>query len=147
VAAFSAVTGTLLASAHFGNWPSSGAVITALRPVLASADGPVLMPDAGNVPEYYLPSETARNPLYLWYFGYRSPETGKYLTAGPAYADAIRNRYFSVIVLFFSKTDGITADIARYGGYRVVARPAYEESGRQARAVIWVRDDAARGAA
>jgi hypothetical protein len=142
VAAAGAVSGYLLAGTHFANWPSSSRVMSALRPVLSDAHGPVLMPDAGNVAEYYLPAQTSQNALYLWYFGYTDPATGHRLTGVPAYRDAIRHRYFSVIVLYFRATDGIAADIARYGGYRVAAEPPYAVSGITGHATIWIREGA-----
>jgi Dolichyl-phosphate-mannose-protein mannosyltransferase len=61
-------------------------------------------------------------------YSYTDPQTGKTLLNGPAFADAIRRRAFTLIVLNFAGILGdnrandldVVSDIAHYGGYHVV---------------------------
>lgn len=147
-AAVAAVSGVLLSATHFSSWPASSSFVTAMRPVLAGARGPVLAADNGNVLEYYLPGDITRVIFYgPWFFRYHDPGTGRYLTGLPAYADAIRHRFFSVIALSFSDSQAtdvrVSADIARYGGYRLVSVLPYRAAGAPSAYRIWVLDGGA----
>ena len=61
-------------------------------------------------------------------YSYTDPQTGKTLLNGPALADAIRRRAFTLIVLNFAGIFGdnrtndldVVSDIAHYGGYHIV---------------------------
>ena len=147
--AATAVGGVILSSTHFSSWPASSGFVAAARPVLASARGPVLAADAGNMLEYYLPAQS-RHVVYYgpWFFRYQDPKSGKYLVNLPAYADAIQHRFFSVIALSFSDSEAtdvkISADIKRYGGYRLTAVIPYRAAGVQSAFRIWVRDGGAQ---
>ena len=61
-------------------------------------------------------------------YSYTDPETGITLLNGPAFADAIRRRALTLIILNFAGTNGdnrtndleVVRDIALYGGYHIV---------------------------
>jgi hypothetical protein len=75
-------------------------------------------------------------------FGYTDPATGQYLQDAPAYADAIRHRYFAVIALAFGDTDPtdqvIVHDISRYGGYRLAAVIPYADASGPRAYKVWI---------
>jgi hypothetical protein len=141
------VSGVVYATAHFTAWPnvSSSGYISALRPWVAGERGPVLIDDA-QIPEFYLQLfSNADQITNSSYFAYTDPSTGRRLTSPPAaYADAIRNRYFSVISLVYGNSPtvydpGIMADIRTYGGYRLVSSIPYRTSSDSGHFLIWVR--------
>ena len=140
----SALLGTLLATAHFAAWPSSAGFIADLEPIMPGS-GPVLAADNRNVIEYYLPRQS-RNDIFYgpWYFRYKDPRTHRYLLGAPAFADAIKHRFFRVIALAFSdpqSTDPrLQADIDKYGGYRLTAVLPYRAAGLSSAYRIWVRE-------
>lgn len=109
------------ADALYQVWPRSTEVISYLRSAVHSHPGNYLAEDY-DVEAYYLRNEV---PQQRWsstyYFSY--PGEG----SGPAaYRAAITKHYFALIVLDFGDTAAmdrqITADIARAGGYYVLAR-------------------------
>jgi hypothetical protein len=131
------------AASHFG-WPDNSRVIPKMRAVLATTRGPVLADDRGNILDYYLPSETAhRQILGTFFYAYNDPATGTHLTGSPAYAAAIRARYFSVIMLEFWDTaqtdDDILRDLEVNVGYQLVATIPYRATGQHGDVLIWVR--------
>ncbi len=124
VVAAAAAAGYLVAAGQFGSWPNAR-VMTAAISSLSRPGGRYLAEDYG-VPAYYL-RRVVRWQQWsnTFNFGYTDPVTGRYLQNGPAYADAIRAQYFTVIVLAFGDTEAtdrvITADLRRYGGYRLTS--------------------------
>jgi hypothetical protein len=145
-AAASILVGALLAQTHYASWPNTTTVIGRLRTILPDHRGNVLSSDNGNVIEYYLEDELDGTPFYgTSFFHYQDPNTGQSLINRPAYADAIRHRYFSVIVLSFSDTqatdEAIERDISTYGGYTLVATLPYTVSGSASAFRIWVSED------
>jgi hypothetical protein len=109
------------ADALYRVWPRSTEVVGALRSAVHSHPGNYLAEDY-DVEAYYLRNEV---PQQRWsstyYFSY--PGEGP----GPAaYRAAITKHYFALIVLDFGDTAAmdreITADMARAGGYYVLAR-------------------------
>jgi hypothetical protein len=139
------VVGILLAGAHFTNWPNSTKFTVAMRSVLAHVRGPVLASDNGNVIEYYLPSESSREYFYgTGYFRYQDPRTRDYLVDAPAYAEAIKRRFFDVISLNFDDSAPaevqIAADIKKYGGYRLVNTLPYRLGRMDTAFRIWVKE-------
>jgi hypothetical protein len=94
------------------------------------------------VTAYYLgPSVQWAQWANTWTFSYTDPATGKQLQNGPAYADAIRHRYFTVIVLNFGDTYAedqiITTDINRFGGYRLTTVIPYRTDAGSSAYRIW----------
>ena len=140
-----ALPSVFLAVSHFG-WPDTSQAMPVMRAVLASTLGPVLADDRGNILDYYLPTETAhRQVLGTFFFAYNDPATGAHLTGSPAYAAAIHERYFSVIILEFwdtAQTDGaILHDLETSAGYQPVATIPYRATGQHGNILIWVRRD------
>jgi hypothetical protein len=140
----SAVFGGLLSATHFSTWPDSDGFIKAVAPALSIGRGPVLAADNGNVIEYYLPRQSESAVFYgPWFFRYQDPRSGRRLIDAPAYADAIRHKYFRVVALSFSDSQAvdleISADIKRYGGYRLAATLPYQVANVRSAYRIWVR--------
>jgi hypothetical protein len=73
---------------------------------------------------------------------YQDPQTKQYLYNEAAYADAIKNRFFSVIVLDHQDTDGtdgtIEADINKYRDYRLAATIPFTTSNGPGDYLFWV---------
>jgi 4-amino-4-deoxy-L-arabinose transferase-like glycosyltransferase len=133
------------ARSHYG-WPNTSQLIPQMRAVLASTHGPVLADDRGNILDYYLPAETANRQVSgTFFFAYYDPVTGAHLSGAPAYAAAIHDSYFSVIMLEFWDTaqtdDLILRDLETSGGYRLIATVPYSATGQHGNAMIWVRED------
>jgi uncharacterized membrane protein len=109
------------AHALFRVWPNSADVISVLRSAVRSHPGNYLAEDY-DVEAYYLRSQV---PWWRWsstyYFSYPGKGTG-----GSAYAAAISDHYFSLIILDFGDTSAtdreLTSDMARAGGYHVLAK-------------------------
>jgi hypothetical protein len=138
------ILGAMLAQTHFNSWPNSTSFIGRLQTILPDHRGNILAADNGNVIEFYLEDEIDGLPFYgPWFFRYQDPSTGKYFIDLPAYADAIRHRYFSVIALSFNDSratdEVIERDIRIYGGYTLVATLPYQDSGSVSAYRIWVR--------
>jgi dolichyl-phosphate-mannose-protein mannosyltransferase len=102
-------------------WPNSASAVSVLRSAVRAHPGNYLAEDY-DVEAYYL---RAVVPWQRWsdtyYFGYQGTLAG---TA--SYRAAIRNHYFSLVILDFGDTAAtdrqINADIRRAGGYYVLAR-------------------------
>ena len=131
------------AASKYG-WPNTTNVIPAMKQVISSTNGPILADDRGNVLNYYLNSILEGREIYdTSFFAYNDPVSGRHLTQTPAFAAALRKRYFSIIFLEFwdsvPQDDVVQADINRYGGYKLVAAIPYPATGSHGRAMIWVR--------
>ena len=145
VVALAMVSGVLLATDHFvAGWPDVAVYTVDLRPWVESARGQILM-DEPTVEEYYSPA------LVRWQhvdnnvsFAYTDPVTKKHFSQSTAaYADAIRNQYFSLIALTYGDPANvydpvIVRDIERYGGYKLVLDLPYRASNRGA-FMVWAR--------
>ena len=75
-------------------------------------------------------------------FDYPDPKTKKQLSHAGAYAAAIRDRYFNVIVLDFQDTYGtdqaIEQDIKKYRDYRLVAAIPFTTSAGPGSYLFWI---------
>jgi hypothetical protein len=136
--------GASLAQTHFLSWPKTTEFTARLGTLLPAHKGNVLAADNGNVIEYYLPDELQGMIFYgPWFLHYQDPSSGKFLAGRPAYADAIKHGYFSVIALSFGDSratdQAITRDIHTYGGYQLIATVPYHVAGRASAFRIWVR--------
>jgi 4-amino-4-deoxy-L-arabinose transferase-like glycosyltransferase len=134
------------AASHYG-WPNTTPVIPVIKSVLASSHGPVLADDRGNVLDYYLPALLrSRTMAGTFFFSFNDPTSGRHLTKKPAYAAAIRHRYFSVVYLeFWDSTvpdQWVRSDIEKYGGYTLVKKIPYAATGQHGEAMIWIRKGA-----
>jgi hypothetical protein len=120
-----------------------------LRPLVREYPGNYLVEDY-DVFGYYLRNQVPWQAWSnTWYFAYggttaRVTAVGTQDVTGlSAYDGAVKGRYFSLIVLNFGDTpaidDRITADIARYGGYRVVAVLPYTDEFGPGQDTVWAR--------
>jgi 4-amino-4-deoxy-L-arabinose transferase-like glycosyltransferase len=140
-AVLAGTVGVLIADAQYQGWPDSRGLTAALQR-LGTPGGRYLIEDS-NVPAYYLMRSV---PWTRWsntfYFGYTDPATGRYLQNTPAYADAIRHRYFAVIALAFGDTyptdQVIVHDIGYYGGYRLADVIPYADASGEGAYKIWI---------
>jgi hypothetical protein len=140
-AAASAAIGVVTASTQFHDWPNSdGATATLAK--LVTPQGNYLAED---YPQF---TYSLRNDVLLpqwwstWSFNYTDPATKQQLTNNAAYAAAIQNRFFSVIVLDFQDTDStdllIEQDIKKYNDYRLVATVPFTVAAGPSAYLFWV---------
>ena len=116
-------------------WPNSGSLISALRPLTLPRDARVLAEPAYET-RYYLQDGPDRQWTDLWRFRYVD-KTGRYLRNEAAYQQAIEDGYFDLVVLSFGPNKE-TAEVAHEieGGlsnnprYKLVDKePYYSEFG------------------
>jgi 4-amino-4-deoxy-L-arabinose transferase-like glycosyltransferase len=135
------------AAAHYG-WPNSTRLMTAMRKVLAAYRGEnILADDNGQLLNYYLGAEMAhRSVTGTWYFSYPSPSTGR-LEDAQAYAAAIRQGHFSVIMLECWDNRAVDIAIMRDASlaathYRLYGRIPYSATGAHGWFYIFVHKGA-----
>jgi hypothetical protein len=88
-------------------WPNSSTVTRMLASLTRSHPGNYLAEDY-DVAAYYLESSIPWQRWYnTWYFSYTVPGTAHSLIGLPAYRAAIREHYFSLIILDFGDTAGV----------------------------------------
>lgn len=137
----SAAIGVVSSTTQFHSWPNSSAAAAELTR-LVKPNGEYLAEDYGQF-TYDLREEV---PLPHWWstvtFDYPDPKTKKQLSNASAYAAAIRDRYFNVIVLDFQATDGtdraIEQDIKKYRNYRLVAAIPFTTSAGPGSYLFWI---------
>ena len=133
------VTGAAAAEQHEAGWPNSNALIARLRPLVHQFPGPSLAEDPF-VPSYYL-ADRRTTWSSTWYFTYTDPQTGAVLSGIPAYADAIRHHYFTVVVIGFTSTmmadRAIEHDLSLRPGYRLVGAVPWSTGSARGRFLIW----------
>jgi hypothetical protein len=123
--------GASVADAQYRDWPNSSAMIATLS--RTSRPGGYYLIEDSNVAAYYLRASIQWAEIdNTFYFGYVNTKTGRYVSSQPAYAAAIRNRYFTTIVLAFDDTytvdQVILQDISRYRTYRLLKIIPYQTS-------------------
>jgi hypothetical protein len=137
----SAGIGVTTSVTRYLDWPDSSPTAAELAQ-LVRPNGEYLAED------YYQFAFTLRSSISFpqWSdtssFDYRDPRTRKLLRDDSAYAAAIKETYFSVIVLDFQDTVGtdeaIEQDIKKYGDYRVAATIPFTTSSVSDQYRIWV---------
>jgi putative flippase GtrA len=132
----------------FQIWPNSSTVTRTLASLTRSHPGNYLAEDY-DVTAYYLHNSIPWQRWYnTWYFRYALPRTAHSLVGLPAYRAAIRNHYFSLIILDFGDTAGvdssITQDMRSYGGYHVVAEARYWDKFGKGQFTIWAYEPSVR---
>lgn len=114
VVAVAAPPGYAQASGYIDTWPSSANLIPALRPLVHRGTGRYLVENY-EVPAYYLgPAINVQQWQETWYFLYQDPQTGQALSGVPAFETAIREHYFTLIVLNFHATTGIDQQLVAF---------------------------------
>ena len=122
-------------------WPNSTVLTADLKSLTHSHPGNYLAEDY-DVPEYYLENSIPWDRWFnTWNFTYTVPHTGKTLVNLPAFAAAIQDHYFSLIILDFGDTAAvdkhIAQDIAQSGAYRIVAEARYWDKFGTGQFTIW----------
>jgi hypothetical protein len=141
LAVLAGVVGVFIAGTQYQGWPDSRGLTAAIQR-LGTPGGHYLAEDS-NVPAYYLLHSVQWTQWSnTFYFGYTDPVTGKYLQNTPAYADAIRHRYFALIAIAFGDTypadQVIVHDISYYGGYRLAGVIPYADASGEGVYKIWI---------
>jgi len=139
VAVTSAAIGVASSTRQFHNWPNSSAAAAELTK-LVKPNGEYLTDDYDQF-TYDLREEI---PLPRWSntltFSYRDQKTKR--QPANAYAAAIQDRYFSVIILDFQTTYGtdqaIEQDIKKYHDYRLVATIPFTTSAGAGSYLFWI---------
>jgi 4-amino-4-deoxy-L-arabinose transferase-like glycosyltransferase len=131
-----------VADGQYGDWADSRPMIADLTG-LVQPGGRYLVEDP-SVVTYYLRSKIPYLSVYNTFsFNYPDPQTGQMLANAPAYAQAIKQGYFSVVVLSFGDTYGLdlglVQDMSRDHDYRMVARIPYRDSYGASKYEIWQR--------
>jgi 4-amino-4-deoxy-L-arabinose transferase-like glycosyltransferase len=132
-------------------WANSTQMTALMRPLIREYPGRYLVEDY-DVFGYYLRKQVPWQAwLNTWYFTYQG-KTARVTAVGTqdvtglaAYDGAIKNGYFSLIALNFGDTaaidERITADIRRYGGYRIVAELPYSDAHGVGQYTVWARTE------
>lgn len=139
--AASAVVGFVSSTMQFHDWANSSAASAELTK-LATPNGEYLAEDY----DQFFYEERTHIALSQWWntwsMTYQDPQTKRYLYNDAAYADAIKHRYFSVIVLDHQDTNltdnVIEADIKKYQDYRLVATIPFTVSSGPGDYLFWV---------
>jgi len=137
-----AIGGANVASTHFAGWPNSRRVTGILARRL-SPHGEYLAED-DDVLSYYLANRVPwQQWTSTWFFRYADPKTRRLLSGPAAYAAAIRNEYFNVIILSYGDTlpmdRAIQRDVAHDHYYRRVAAIRYATTSFRGVYLVWVR--------
>jgi 4-amino-4-deoxy-L-arabinose transferase-like glycosyltransferase len=132
--------GISIAYTQYQGWPDSRGLTAAVQR-LGKPGGRYLAEDYDVSAYYLIHSVRWTQWSNTFSFDYTDPATGQYLQNTPAYADAIRHRYFAVIVLAFGDTymidQVIVHDISHYGGYRLAAVIPYTDASGEGAYKIW----------
>ncbi|MFF4272969.1 ArnT family glycosyltransferase [Streptomyces sp. NPDC001536] len=110
-------------SAHmYAEWSDSSGLVSALRPYVKKGKEEYLVENY-NVPAYYLKEQTTW-PQWQDLVGksYTDPETKKTLSGAPALQAAVKDHYYSIVVLDFTQTPDIDVALQpslKEAGYRV----------------------------
>jgi hypothetical protein len=133
--------GCTISSAEYDSWPNTTRVTATLSRLLRP-NGRYLAED-DDILAYYLQGRVSWVQwTSTWFFRYTEPSNGKVLLGMPAFAAAIRDGYFTVIVLSFGDTlatdKAIERDIAGDGDYKLVSSQPYSTSSFRGDYRIWV---------
>ncbi|MEU9150727.1 hypothetical protein AB0D59_09305 [Streptomyces sp. NPDC048417] len=110
-------------AAHmFGEWPDSSGLVSALRPYVHKGKDEYLVENY-DVPAYYL-RESSNWQQWQDLVGktYKDPETKKTLQGAPALQAAVKDRFYSIVVLDFTQTADVDTALQptlKQAGYRV----------------------------
>jgi 4-amino-4-deoxy-L-arabinose transferase-like glycosyltransferase len=122
--AAAAVPGIPAATAQYHGWPDSTALIAAAKKVITTHPGPILADDGGALLNFYLGPQVSRVPVDdTFYISYRGPGQRRPEHGLAGYADAIRHRYFAVVVLQFTDNQAVDGqiwhDLSTSGNYHL----------------------------
>lgn len=141
LATFNAATAT-----GFFQWPTENmAFIDGLKELVKPGNQRYLIEGYDDIPAYYVGDVSAIQWEEAGAYSYTDPQTGKYYVNGPAFADAIKHRVFTLIILNFTSASSnepaddylIVNDIAKYGGYQVIAHLPPSDSSSDNYYTVW----------
>jgi hypothetical protein len=128
-------------------WPAENpAFVTALKQYVRPGPDRYLISGFDDIPAYYVGDVSSLQWKEVGSYSYIDPQTGKNLINGPAFADAIKHRVFTLIILNFQSNGepdepgndyAIAADIAKYGNYKVVDHLPPDEANSQNYFTVW----------
>jgi putative flippase GtrA len=141
-----AATNAITAQGYY-TWPIENmAFIAALKTYVHPGDQKYLISGYDDVPGYYVDYVSSIQWKEAGTYSYVDPRTGQYLLNGPAFADAIKHRTFTLIILNFASNNGpdependylIAANIAKYGDYKVVGHLPPSDSASHNYYTVW----------
>ncbi|HEX3962630.1 MAG TPA: GtrA family protein [Trebonia sp.] len=141
-----AATNAITAQGYY-TWPTENmAFIAALKTYVRPGDQKYLISGYDDIPGYYINYVSSIQWKEAGTYSYLDPQSGQYLLNGPAFADAIKHRVFTLIILNFAPNNGpdepandylIAADIAKYGTYKVVGHLPPSESSSNNFYTVW----------
>ncbi len=143
VAALAALAGIPTAVSQY-SWPDTSRLIATAHRVIAAHPGPILTDDGGGLLHFYLSQQVSHVPVVgTWYISYRGPADRHSQHGLAGYADAIRHRYFAVVVLEFADNlpteDQIERDVTTSREYRLLASIADPAAGGGRSFLVWIR--------
>jgi putative flippase GtrA len=128
-------------------WPTENmAFISALKTYVRPGDQRYLISGFDDVPGYYVNYVSSIQWKEAGTYSYTDPQTGQFLLNGPAFADAIKHRVFSLIILNFESSNGpdepandylVQADIAKYKDYKIVGHLPPSDSASPNYYTVW----------
>lgn len=134
---------TKQATGLFQAWPAENpAFIADLRPLVHPGSERYLIEGYSDIPAYYIgPSVNSIQWKEAVRYSYTDPQTGVTYLNGPAFRRAIENRIFTLVILNFTEKNdyAVAADIAKYGGYQVIAHLPPSSIGSHNSYTVWRR--------
>jgi hypothetical protein len=127
-------------------WPTENmAFVAGLKKLVRPGDQEYLIEGYANIPAYYVGDAYSFQWQDAGAFPYTDPGTGKPYYGAPAFADAIRHRAFTLIILNFNQAsrseldedDDIASDIAQYGGYQIAGHLPPSDSSSANFYTVW----------
>jgi hypothetical protein len=134
------VTGAVAATDHYDDWQNATTLTAALSPLVARSHGPSLAEEPSVLAYYFRKSGVIWSSTFV--FKYQDPATGALLTGIPAYAAAIRQHYFSLVVIGFTTTT-VAADraidqaVRQNRGYHLMASVPWSSGPHSGHYLIW----------
>ena len=130
----------------FYQWPTENmAFVSGLKKLLQPGDQEYLIEGYADIPAYYVGFVHSVQWQDAGAFPYTDPQTGKSYYGAPAFADAIKHRAFTLIILNFTAASHgepandylIAADIAKYGGYQIAGHLPPSDSSSDNFYTVW----------
>jgi hypothetical protein len=139
-----AAPGRAQAAGFFHNWPSAKPVAEVLKRYVKVGNDQFLIEDYDVEAYYLMHAATWHQWRDTWTFSYYSHEAHAVISGLPAYADAVRNHYFSIIVLNYGDTAATDRAIStamqscpHQCGYHVVGQIPYTNAAWNGEFTIW----------
>jgi hypothetical protein len=142
------VVGRAQGASFYQEWPNTTQVVKTVGALARTHPGNYLAEDY-DVPAYYLENQIRwERWSNTWHFTYTPPGAKRQLTGLPAWRAAIRNHYFSLIILDFGDTANIDSSITKAmrqsGDYHVIAVAQDWDSYGVGQYTIWAYQPPAR---